>query len=114
MIVPDSAESIPDPQGTDVQEIPAVVKDLNRFDNICICIASRISTTPPDCKRLDVQTLSMDAARDILYRIYYSDADRSNTVNGIPEQLDFHSLSIALLATPVHQNKWDTNRSTRE
>jgi len=113
LIVLDNAESILDPQGADAQGINAVVEELSQFKNICLCITSRLSTVPRHCKRPEIPTLSLDAARDIFYSIH-GDGRRSVLIDNLLRRLDFHALSITLLATTASHNMWDYSELVQE
>ena len=113
LIILDNAESILDPQGTDAREIYTMVKELSRFRNVCLCVTSRMTAVPLHCKRLEIPTLSMEAARDIFFSIY-GDDDRSRIIDDLLQRLDFHALSITLLATPASNNIWNYERLAKE
>ena len=112
-IVLDNAESILDPQGQDAQEIYSIVEELCRFETVCLCITSRLTTVPRHCKSPQIPTLSVEAARSIFYSIH-GDGERSGIVDDLLQRLDFHALSITLLATIAFHNKWDYDELSRE
>jgi len=113
LIVLDNAESILDPKGTNGQEIYPVVEELSRIKTICLCITSRITTVPRLCKRPIISTLSVEAACDIFYSIY-DNGSQSEVISNLLKRLDFHALSITLLATTASHNMWDHNRLVKE
>ena len=113
LIILDNAESVLDPQETGAREIYAVVDELCRFRSICLLITSRITTVPPYCKRPEIPTLSTEAACNIFYSIY-SSRGRSDIINNLLYRLDFHALSITLLATTASYHMWDHDRLAKE
>jgi tetratricopeptide (TPR) repeat protein len=113
LIILDNAESILDPKGTNAKEIYSVVDELCQFKTVCVCITSRITMVPPRCKRPEIPTLSIEAACDIFYGIY-GDGERSDILNNLLKCLDFHALSIKLLATTASHNGWDHDRLATE
>jgi tetratricopeptide (TPR) repeat protein len=55
----------------------------------------------------------MEAACDIFYSIYDS-SGQSGIISNLVQWLDFHALSIVLLATTAFNNMWDYNRLAQE
>jgi tetratricopeptide (TPR) repeat protein len=113
LIILDNAESILDPKESGAKEIYSVVDELCQFKKLSLCITSRITTVPPLCRRPEIPTLSMEAACDIFYGIY-GDGGRSSVINDLLRRLDFHALSIKLLATTASHNAWDYGRLVKE
>jgi tetratricopeptide (TPR) repeat protein len=55
----------------------------------------------------------MESACDVFYGVY-KNGGRSDIVKELVQQLDFHALSITLLATTAAHNAWDHDRLAKE
>ena len=55
----------------------------------------------------------MESACDIFYAIY-DNGGRSDVITNLLRRLDFHALSITLLATAASHNMWDYDRLAKE
>ena len=113
ILVLDNAESLLDPQGAGAQEIYSVVEELSQFETVCLCVTSRISTVPRHCKRPIIPTLSMESACNIFYGICNT-GGQSDIISNLLQCLDFHALSITLLATTALYNVWNYERLAQE
>jgi hypothetical protein len=101
----DGVDSILDPLTPEAEEISAMIEEFGSYQHVCLLTTSRMDSEIPGFHRVEVPTLSGDAARDAFYGL--SHLDRSPVVDDLLVKLDFHPLSIDLLATSVRENGWD-------
>ena len=114
IVVLDNAESILGLPETSAQEIHTIVDELSRFENIYLVITSRTSDAlPPHCEIIEIPTLAMEAGQEAFYQIHRL-GRRFSKISKILEELNFHPLSITLLATVAQQNRWTSKQLTAE
>ena len=115
LIVLDNAELILDLRGANSQEIYALVEELCYLGTISLCTTSWISTIALECTALEVPNLSIEAAYDAFCRIQTQNQfEQLDILDHILDKLDFHPLSVTLLATVALQSRWDAKRLLNE
>jgi len=108
ILVLDGLDSIIDPLAPGSVEIATAIEEFGRFPNIFLVATNRMDVRIPDFRRIDVPTLSICAAKDTFYDLCC--LERSIAVEELLTELDFHPLSIDLLAGVVRENGWDEPR----
>jgi len=111
ILVLDGVESILDPLASGADEIATAIEELGRCQNACLLATSRLDIKIPGFRRVEVPMLSADGARDIFDSLCL--LGRSVMVDKLLAELDFHPLSINLLASAVHENGWDEQTMLR-
>ncbi|KAF9789157.1 P-loop containing nucleoside triphosphate hydrolase protein [Thelephora terrestris] len=105
MLVLDGVDSILDPRASGAAEIATAMEELGQCPRVCLLATSRIDAKIPGFRRKEVSTLSLGAARNIFHDC--CSLERSVGIDTIIAELDFHPLSIVLLASAVSENLWD-------
>jgi tetratricopeptide (TPR) repeat protein len=111
LIVLDNAETFEEARGQSaLQEIPPAIADIADIPGITLVLTSRSRRNAPNVPWItkDIPPLDVDSAREAFFRIYRQDS-RSNAEEEITNlliELEFHPLSINLLANAAQQNGW--------
>ena len=105
ILVLDGVEHILDPLAPGAAEVTSAIEGFDRCQNLRLLVTSKMDVRITDFRRIKVQTLSANGARDVFRS--RCRLGRSAEVDNLLEELDFHPLSINLLASAVRENGWD-------
>ena len=101
----DDVDSILDPLAPEAEDIFATIEEFGCYQHVCLLTTSRMYPEISGFHRVEVPTLSGSDARDAFYGLCH--LDRSAVIDDLIARLDFHPLSIDLLANSVRENNWD-------
>jgi len=105
LLVLDGVDFILDSLAPEAEEISATIEELGSNQHICLVMTSRMYPDIHGFHRIEVPTLPEDGAREAFYS--HCNLGRSPAVDDLIAGLDFHPLSINLLARSVRENNWD-------
>jgi tetratricopeptide (TPR) repeat protein len=111
LIVLDNAETFEEARGQSaLQEIPPAIADIADIPDIILILTSRSRRNAPNVPWItkDIPPLDVDSAREAFFRTYCQDS-RSNAEEQITHlltELEFHPLSINIIANAAQQNGW--------
>ena len=105
ILVLDGVEPILDPLAPGAAEIVSAIEEFNRCQNLRLLVTSKMDVKITDFRRVEVPILSANGAQDVFHS--RCSLERSVEVDNLLEELDFHPLSIDLLAGAARENDWD-------
>ena len=112
LLVLDAVDCILDPPAGESGKISTIIEEICQYQNVCILATSRMAVSIPGLRSTEVPTLSGHGGHDIFYTLCH--LNRSSAIDSLIGILDFHPLSIALLARAACEKSWDEPRLQRE
>ena len=105
ILVLDGVDSLLDPRTPESTQVSMVIEEFGRCQNVCLLVTSRRDVKIRDFRHMEVPLLTVEASGDT-FRACCS-LKKSSSVDALLKELDFHPLSIALLAGAARENDWD-------
>ncbi|KAG1764495.1 hypothetical protein EV702DRAFT_1215392, partial [Suillus placidus] len=111
LVVLDNAETFEEAgESSALREIPQAIAEIACIPGVILILTSRSRRSAPNVPWItkDIPPLDSNSAQEAFFRIYRP-ASRSNADKGITnllQDLEFHPLSINLLANAAQQNGW--------
>jgi tetratricopeptide (TPR) repeat protein len=111
LIALDNAETFEEARGQSaLQEIPPAIADIADIPGITLILTSRSRRNAPSVLWItkDIPPLDVGSALEAFFRIYrqVSHSNAEEEITNLLTELEFHPLSINLLANAAQQNGW--------
>ena len=105
LLVLDGVECVLDPLAVESEDIALAIEEISQYQNVSLLVTSRMDVNIPGFQTIEVATIPGDEARDLFYSL--CPLDRSSVIDDLIASLDFHPLSVVLLARAARERGWD-------
>ncbi|KAG2143018.1 hypothetical protein DEU56DRAFT_910958 [Suillus clintonianus] len=111
LVVLDNAETFEEASAsTTLGEIPPAISEIANISGVILVLTSRSRRNAPNVRWItkDIPPLDLTSAQAVFFQIYHhtSRSDAEEDIKGLLKDLDFHPLSINILANAAQQNSW--------
>ncbi|KAG1768920.1 hypothetical protein EV702DRAFT_713301 [Suillus placidus] len=111
LVVLDNAETFEEASASSaLGDIPPAIAEMANIPGIILILTSRSRRNAPNVQWItkDIPPLDLSSAQAVFFRIYHhaSRSEAEENIRGLLKELDFHPLSINILANAAQQNSW--------
>ncbi|KAG2035401.1 hypothetical protein BDR03DRAFT_962563 [Suillus americanus] len=111
LIILDNAETFEEASAPPaLGDIPSVIAEIANISGVILVLTSRSRRNAPNVQWItkDIPPLDLSSAQAVFFRIYHhtSRSEAEEDIKGLLKELDFHPLSINILANAAQQNGW--------
>ncbi|KAG2360398.1 hypothetical protein BDR07DRAFT_1487058 [Suillus spraguei] len=111
LVVLDNAETFEEASASSaLGDIPPAIAEMANIPGVILILTSRSRRNAPNVRWItkDIPPLDLSSAQAVFFQIYQhaSRSEAEEDINALLKELDFHPLSINILANAAQQNHW--------